>query len=69
MTNHGEEFTGILPRRFRKWSYGVMAAVAIVGVFHGVVTEEQVGLYIAALTAVFGFPVASINTRGDTTVG
>ena len=68
MTSH-DEFTGILPRRFRKWTYAVLAAVALVGLSHGVVTEEQIGLYIGALTAILGFPIASVNTRGDKTIG
>lgn len=67
MASH-EEYTGILPRRFRKWSYGVLATIAAVGVFHGWVTGEEVSLYIAAATAILGLPVASVNTRGGSTV-
>ena len=42
----------------RRWLYGLVLAIAPLAVIHGVVTGEDVGLYVSAVAAFLGGGVA-----------
>lgn len=68
--NEEQEFTGVLPRRFRKWSYGILASVGLVVVFYGWLGPDEVELWKQLVLTVFtgSNGVAAFNTRGEVTV-
>lgn len=66
-----EEFDGILPRRFRRWGFGVLSAASLVAGFYSFADPQEIAVWGGLLMMVLGLSsgVASWNTRGDVTKG
>lgn len=64
-----EEFTGILPRRFRRWAFGVLGAAGLVVGFYSLADPEEIAVWAGLIGLVLGLGsgVASFNTRGTVT--
>lgn len=51
-----------IPVKYRAYAYRVLGTLSALGVAYGLITEDKVGLWVAAASAVLGLPVAAANT-------
>lgn len=64
-----QEFDGVLPRRFRRWAFGVLGAAGLVAGFYSFIDPQEIAVWGGLIMMVLGLgsSVASYNTRGQVT--
>lgn len=48
---------------FRKWLYPVLGALSALGIFLGIVTQQQISLWLSVIPILIGGGVAAANTN------